>query len=165
MCGLNQSPREFLHSAWLVDNGWQQCISDTYIYIFRAGSVFAMIAMYVGDIPAACNDATSFKARLGAMLKIKYLGDLSKLHDMHITRDRSTRTISLDHSKYMRDTLAKYGMSYGMPSSLHMDPGFLSGLVHMPSTPSPGWLRKSTPAFSATFRTRQSTRVPMLPRR
>jgi hypothetical protein len=43
--------------AWLVDNGWQQCVLDPCIYIFCAGHVFAMIALYVDDILAACNDA------------------------------------------------------------------------------------------------------------
>jgi hypothetical protein len=55
-----------------------------------------MIALYVDDIPTACNYAiwlTSFKARLGAMFKIKNLGDLSQLLGMHIIRDRSARTI------------------------------------------------------------------------
>jgi hypothetical protein len=62
-----------------------------------------MIAMYVDDIPAACNDTvwlTSFKARLGARFKIKDLGALSQPLGMRITRDMSARTISLDQSKY-----------------------------------------------------------------
>jgi hypothetical protein len=80
----------------LVDNGWQQCISYPCIYTFRVGSIFAL---YVDDIPAACNDApwlTSFKARLGVRFKIKNLGDFSQLLGMHITRGRHARTISLD---------------------------------------------------------------------
>jgi hypothetical protein len=98
---LKHSPREFnmLLLAWLVDNGWQQCVSDPCIFVFRTGHVFAMIALYVNDIPAACNDAsrlTSFKAKLGARFKIKDMGDLSQLFGMHITRDRSARNISLD---------------------------------------------------------------------
>jgi hypothetical protein len=100
---------------------------------------FAMIALYVADIPAACNDATwltSFEAQLGARFKIKDLGDLSQLLGMHITRSRSARTISLDQSKHMRDILAKYGMTDCKPSSLPMDPGFRSGVGHMAS-PSP----------------------------
>jgi hypothetical protein len=67
--------------AWLVDNGWQQCVSDPCIYIFRAGHVFAMIALYGDDIPTSCSDAwwlTSFKAKLGARFKAKDLGDLSQ---------------------------------------------------------------------------------------
>jgi predicted naringenin-chalcone synthase len=78
------------------------------------------------------------------------MGDLSQLLGMHITCDRSARTISVDQSKYMRDILAKYGMTaskpsflpmrdilakYGMtaskPSFLPMDPGFFADLVHM----------------------------------
>jgi hypothetical protein len=58
-----------------------------------------MIALCVDDIPAACNDAswlTSSKAKLGARFKIKDMGGLSQLLGMHITRDRSARTISLD---------------------------------------------------------------------
>jgi hypothetical protein len=126
--GLKQSPREFkmLLRAWLVDHGWQQCVSDPCIYIFHAGHVFAMIALYVDDIPVACNDGTwltSFKAQLGARFKIKDLGDLSQFLGMHITRDRSARTISLDQSKYMRDILAKYGMTESKPLSLPMEYG------------------------------------------
>jgi hypothetical protein len=73
-----------------------------------------MIALYVNDIPAARNDAswlTSFKAKLGAQFKIKDHGDLSQLLGMHITHERSARTISLDLSKYLREILAKYGMT------------------------------------------------------
>jgi hypothetical protein len=99
--GLKNPPREFniLFQDWLVENGWQQCSSDPCIFIFRIGTVFAIIALYVDDIPAACNDATwlsSFKARLGARFKIKDLGILSQLMGMHITRDTSARTISMD---------------------------------------------------------------------
>jgi hypothetical protein len=138
--GLKQPPREFnmLLRTWLVDHGWQQCVSDPCIYIFRAGHVFAMIALNVDDIPAACDDATrlaSFKAQLGAPFKIKDMGDLSQLMCMHITRDRSARTISLDPSKYLRDILGKYGMTDSKLSALFMDPGFLAGLAHMTSPP------------------------------
>jgi hypothetical protein len=136
--GLKQSPRELnmLLRAWLVDHGWRQCVSDLCINIFRTGHVFAMIALYVNDIHAACNNAVwlaSFKAKLGARFKIKDLGDLSQLLGMHITRDRSARTISLDQSKNLQDILAKYGMSDSKPSSLPMDPGLLAGLAHMTS--------------------------------
>jgi hypothetical protein len=76
----------------------------------------------------------SFKAKLGERFKIKDLGDLSQLLGMHITRDRSARTISLDQSKYLRDIVAKYGMTAdSKPSSLPMDPGLLACLAHMTS--------------------------------
>ena len=94
------------------------------------------VALYVDDIHAACNDTAwlaSFQAKLRERFKIKDLGDLSQLLGMHITRDRSARTISLDQSKHLRDILAKYGMTDAKPSSLPMDPGFLAGLAHMSS--------------------------------
>jgi hypothetical protein len=121
---------------WQVNTGWQQCVSDPCIYIFRTGSVLAMIALYVDDIPAACNDTarlSSFKARLSARFKIKDLGILSQLLGIHVTRDMYACTISLDQSNYLRDILDKYGMADCKPSSLPMDHGFASGLAHRDS--------------------------------
>jgi hypothetical protein len=111
-----------------------------------------MIALYVDDILAACNDATwlsSFYARLGAIFEIKDLGDLSQLLGMHITRDTSARTISLDQFSYLRDIPAKHGMSDCKSSSMPMDPGFLSGLAHTDSPPQE-CRRASTPASLVT---------------
>jgi hypothetical protein len=124
-----------------------------------------MNALYVDGIPAACNYAAwlaSFKAQLGARFKIKDLGSLSKLLGMHITRDRSPRTILLDQSKDLRDILAKYGMTDSKQSSLPMDPNFLAGLTHMTS---PGWPRTPTQASWEASNTRPFARVPMSPRR
>jgi hypothetical protein len=66
---------------------------------------------------------------------------------MHITRDRSARTISLDQSKYLRVILAKYGMTVCKPSSLPMDPGIMSGLVHMDSPPLTGMAKDVYPSL------------------
>jgi hypothetical protein len=129
-------------------------MSDPCIYIFRTGHVFAMIAMYVDDIPAACNDATwlaSFKAQLGSRFKIKDMGDLSQLLGMHITRNLSTRTISLDQSKYLRDVLAKYGMTDATPSSLPMEPCFLAGLAQMTSPPLTGMAKDVYPSLMCSL--------------
>jgi hypothetical protein len=92
-----------------------------------------MIALYVDDIPAAYNDTawlTLLKAMLGARFKIKDLGDLFELLGMRITRDGSLRSISVDHSKYMKNILAKHNMTDCKLSSLPIDPRFLSGLAH-----------------------------------
>jgi hypothetical protein len=141
--------------AWLVDNGWQQCVFDPCIYIFCTGRVFAVIALYVDDIHAGCNDTAwlaSLKAKLGERFKIKDLGDLSQLLGMHITRDRSARTTSLDQSKYLRDILAMYGMTDAKPSSLPMDPGFLAGLAHMTSPYLTGVGKDVYPKKNASYR-------------
>jgi hypothetical protein len=79
--GLKQSPREFneLLRDWLLLQGWTQCKSDPCIYIFRAPGVFAMIGVYVDDLPLACNNPTwvsQFKSTLGSRFKTKDLGEL-----------------------------------------------------------------------------------------
>jgi hypothetical protein len=109
-----------------------------------------MIALYVGDIPAACNDTAwlaSFQARLGARFKIKDLGALSQLLVMHITSGRSARTISMDLSKYLRDILDKHDMADCKPLPLPMDPGFVSGLARIDSPPLAGVSKDMYPSF------------------
>jgi hypothetical protein len=44
----------------------------------------------------------------------------------------------MDQSKYLRDIMAKHGMTGCKPSSLPMDPGFVSGLARMDSPPLTG---------------------------
>jgi hypothetical protein len=51
---------------------------------------------------------------------------MSDIIGMHITRDRSARTISLDQGKYVRELLDKHDMTYFKPSCLPMEPGFLA---------------------------------------
>jgi hypothetical protein len=69
------------------------------------------------------------KAKLGARFKIKYLGDLSQPLGMHVTHDKTARSISIDQSKYVKDIRVKHNMYDCKPSSLPMmEHGFLSGL-------------------------------------
>jgi hypothetical protein len=126
-----------------------------------------MIVLYVDDIPAACNCApwlSSFKVKLSARFEIKDLSDLSQLMGIHITRDRSACTISLDQSNYLRDMLAKHGMSNNKPSSLPVDLDFMSGLAHMDSPPLTGVAKDVYPASSAASNTQRFARLRMSPR-
>jgi hypothetical protein len=56
--GLKQSPREFnkMLRAWLVSQSWRQLLSDPCIHLFQDDGVFVMIALFVDDIPVACNN-------------------------------------------------------------------------------------------------------------
>jgi hypothetical protein len=88
-------------------------MSNPCIYIFEADGVFAMIALYVDDIPIACNNTAwrvAFTALIRSRLDIKDHGDLSDIIGMHINMDRSARTISLDRGKYVRELLEKHDM-------------------------------------------------------
>jgi hypothetical protein len=57
---------------------------------------------------------------------------------MHITRDMSARTISMNQPKYLRDIMDKHGMTDCKPSPLPMEPGFVSGLARIDSPPLTG---------------------------
>jgi hypothetical protein len=106
-----QSPREFntLLRDSIAVKGWQLWMSDPCTYIFRTWTVFAMIALFVGDIPAACNGTkwlVTFKAQLGANFKVNDLGELSLLMGMHTTRGKTARSISMNQSKYVKDIMS-----------------------------------------------------------
>jgi hypothetical protein len=140
MYGLKQSPREFseLRRDWLVSHGWRQLMSDPCIYIFEADGVFAMIALYVDDIPVACNNTAwrvAFTALVRSRFDIKDQGDLSDIIGMHIIRDRAARTISLDQGKYVRELLDTHDMVDCKPSCLPMDPSFLAAIAKQTPVP------------------------------
>jgi hypothetical protein len=139
---MKQVPREFNERLrhWLVSHGWRQLMSDPCIYIFEANGIFAMIALYVHDIPLACNN-TSWRVALTALVRyrfdIKDQGELSDIIGMHITRDRAARTTSLDPGKYVRELLEKHDMVECKPSCLPMDPCFIAAMskqTHVPLT-------------------------------
>jgi hypothetical protein len=140
MYGLKQSPREFneLLRDWLVSQGWRQLMSDPCIYIFEADGVFAMTALYVDDIPVACNNTAwrvAFTALVRSRFDIKDQGDLSDIIGMHITRDIAARTISMDQGKYVRELLDKHDMVDCKPSCVPMDPGFLAAIANQTPVP------------------------------
>jgi hypothetical protein len=86
-----------------------------------------MIGVYLDDLPLSCNNTTrvsQFKSTLGSRFKTKDLGELHHILGMHITRDRTARTISINQSQYLADVLDKHGMTDCSPSALPMDPGF-----------------------------------------
>jgi hypothetical protein len=85
---------------------------------------FAMIA-HIDDIPVACSKCAwrvAFTTQVRSHFHIKDHADMLNMVGMHITRDRSARTISLDQGKYVRELLDKHDMKDSKPSCLPMDP-------------------------------------------
>jgi hypothetical protein len=125
-------------------------MSEPCIYVYRQDGIFAMIGIYVDDLPLACNNTqwfVEFKRTLGQRFKIKDLGDLKNLLGMHITRDRVARTVSINQSQYISDMLDKHGMTDCSPSILPMDHGFLSGIAATPLAPLIGHARDVYPSL------------------
>jgi hypothetical protein len=63
---------------------------------------------------------------LGSRFKTKDLDELQHIMGIHITHDRTARTVSINQSQYLADVLDKHGMTDCSPSALPMDPTFLA---------------------------------------
>jgi hypothetical protein len=90
-----------------------------------------MIALYVEDIPVACNNTVwrvAFTTLVRSRFAMKDQGELFDIIGMHITRDRVARTMNLDQGKYVRELLQKHTMTDCKPSRLPMVPGFLAAM-------------------------------------
>jgi hypothetical protein len=104
------------------------------VYIFESNGGFVMIALYVDDIPVACNVTAwrvAFTALVRSRLDIKDQGELSDIIGMHITRDRVAQ------GKYVRELLEKHEMTDYKPSCLPMDLSFFAAMstqTHVPLT-------------------------------
>jgi hypothetical protein len=150
--GLKQSHREFNEPLRdkLVSLGSRQLMSDPCIHIFEANGVFAMIALYVDNIPVACNNTAwwvAFTALACSRFDIKDQGDMSDIIGMHITRDRAARTISLDQGKYVRELLDKHDMVDCKPPCMPMDPCFLAAISKQTPVPLTGTDRDIYPSL------------------
>jgi hypothetical protein len=71
---------------------------------------------------------------------------------MHITRDRTTRTICLDQGKYVREQLDKHDMVDCKPSCIPMDPGFLVAISKQTHVPLTGTDRDIYPSLLGSLR-------------
>jgi hypothetical protein len=66
---------------------------------------------------------------------------------MHITRDRTARTISINQSQYLADVLDKHGMTDCSPSTMLMDPSFLATVGQATPIPLVGLARDVYPSL------------------
>jgi hypothetical protein len=66
---------------------------------------------------------------LSSCFKLHYLGPISLLLGVHITRDRPKRTMILDQHQYILDLLDTFGFSSCSPVTTPMDPGVTSGKI------------------------------------
>jgi len=114
--GLKQANR-----AWnkamnkvLLAFGFVRFLSEPCIYILRRGSSLLLICVYVDDYFIGYNDEfvfLDFEKHFGTQFKIKNLGNLEWALGLHITRNRSERTISLDQELYCLQILKHFSMS------------------------------------------------------
>jgi hypothetical protein len=93
--GLKQSldeSNELLRDL-LVAQGWRQLMHGPCIYIFEAYGFFAMIALYVDDVPVSCNTPwrVAFLPHVRSRYDIKGKSERSNIIGIRITRARAAR--------------------------------------------------------------------------
>jgi hypothetical protein len=111
--GLPQAAEKFRsHSdATLRAMGFKPLISDACVYVKHSGTDYAFIAVHVDDFAISAT-TTAFIADIKLQLSHTY--EISISHNMesfcglHITRDRTNKTIDLLQTAYAESTLEKF---------------------------------------------------------
>jgi hypothetical protein len=80
----------------------------------------------------------AFTALVRSRFDIKDQGELSDIIGMHITRDRTARTVSLDLGKYVHELPEKHDITSYKPSCMPMDPGLFAAISKRPLVPLTG---------------------------
>jgi hypothetical protein len=125
--GLKQSGRRWnqkLHSA-LSKHGFTRLEADHCVYLRRNGEDLAILLIWVDDIAVITNtpaEMTKVKAILKAEFEIKDIGEPRLLLGIEISRDRSTKSITLSQKNYVDTILRRFKMENTSPVSTPLDP-------------------------------------------
>lgn len=126
--GLKQAARDWNSNCIkaLKDIGFRQSLADPCLLIHDERKMLLLV--YVDDIPVAAQsgqteDIIWFKNVISKAFKIKDLGEMKKILGVQVTRDRRHRTLRLDQSHYLRETLRSLGIEQdkSRPSMLPMN--------------------------------------------
>lgn len=108
--------------------GFTVCPVDNSLYLKQSGSSFIHIPMHVGDGMAFSNDMamlSQFREDLKAFYKFRWNEHPSLHLGIHITQDRSKRTIILNQSHYCEKMLERFslsncnGVKTPLPTTIH----------------------------------------------
>jgi Reverse transcriptase (RNA-dependent DNA polymerase) len=114
--GLRQSPRLFyqLLHKYLVSIGFIRTSKDYCIYTRQeAGGSKTVLTVYVDDLSLGCNNLTTLikiKSELKEKFNITDGGELNYILKMEVRRNRLTKKIFLSQSRYIQDTVDKFGL-------------------------------------------------------
>ena len=138
--GLKQAPRQWhvkLHSV-MTDMGFTRIQCDNSIWVFRKDKTHVIIPVYVDDMTIVARsklDIGSVKTELKKRFKLHELGPISFLLGVKITRNRSTKTLSLSQRQCIIDVLEKFGMENCTPVQTPLDPSVKLSLLQSPGSP------------------------------
>jgi len=130
--GLRQAPHNFdkLISAFIADTmGWTPTVSDPCFYYKRSRTGRLMLLYrFVDDLQAQYHkgDAAEFAESSGKLTErfnIKKMEAATWMLGMRITRNRATRTITLDQELYISKALERFGLAECKVAPSPEDPG------------------------------------------
>ena len=113
--GLKQASRCWFNTInqCLKNSGFEQCKSDTCLYVKQVGVDFMIIALYVDHLLAATNSKQMLhdeKEQLKRKFDMKDLGEAHYILGIQIQRDRKKKLMLLHQTKYLQGLLEKFGM-------------------------------------------------------
>jgi hypothetical protein len=121
--GLRQAPRvwnEKLDSA-LQEMGFTRVCCDKSIYVWEKKGIKVIVPVFVDDLTIVSLSKEAKDAvikELSSCFKVHYLSPISLLLGVHITRDCSKRTMTLDQHQYILDLLDTFGLYLHQCSSV-----------------------------------------------
>ena len=111
--GLKQAARDWNERCVveLIKLGFVQSLADPYLFTHTEKDV--ILILYIDDIPFAARTIEGinwFKKAFAKVFKIKDLGEIKKILNVQITRNRKKRTLRLNQSYYLGEIFIKLGI-------------------------------------------------------
>ena len=153
--GLKQSGKVWndLINSVLIELGFIACSGDKCLYVYYHNMILIIIALYVDDMLAANNSATTW-AKIKRQLKEKFniteMGEAHFLLGMEITHDRPNWTITLSQKCYIQDICEQYGMADTNTVCTPMNMNTPLSITQSPQTDTKHAEMKSVPYQSLT---------------
>ena len=113
--GLKQSPKNLFSmiDVELAVIGFRPLKSDPFVYVYEDETGFVVLTLYVDDIlffSASKPLLNKLKKELMNWFEMSDIGDVSRILDMNVTRDREKGTITINQKNYTEDVVQRYGV-------------------------------------------------------
>jgi hypothetical protein len=122
----------------LQEMGFTRVCCDKSIYVWEKKGIKVIVPVFVDDLTIVSPSKEAKNAvikELSSHFKLRYLGPISLLLGVHITRDYPKCTMTLDQHQYILDLLDTFGFSSCSPVTTPMDPGVKLFTSMSPSCP------------------------------
>eukprot|EP00961_Rhodomonas_salina_P274476 3708651-Rhodomonas_salina.2 len=123
--GLKQAPSAFhaLFEKWLLDHGFTPIGGDRVTFMLRRD--ISILSIYVDDGIAATNDEKLYKSFLAELAKDFELSDQGAIKwylGVQINQNKPNGRISMSQAQYVKDILARFGMTGATPCLTPLEP-------------------------------------------